>query len=147
MEAVLRGVLGITVLLGILYLCSNNKKKIDWKLVGAALALQIGLGVSITYFPPAAAFFDWISKGFISILDFTEAGSDFVFGPLIKTEKIGGFIFAVKVLPVIIFFSALTSVLYYLGILQKIIYGLAWAMTRIMRLSGAESMAAAANVF
>lgn len=146
MENIFRGVLGITVLIGILYGLSANRSKIDWKLVFIALGMQIVLGLSILKVDFIRKFFDGISGFFIAVLDYTKEGADFMFAGLMDTNNVG-FIFAVQVLPTIIFFSALSSVLYYYGILQKIIYVLAKIMSKAMRLSGAESMAAAANVF
>ncbi len=146
MEDILRGILGITVLIGILYAFSSNRSKIDWKLVLIALSMQIVLGLAILKIPFIRGFFDFFSGFFVNVLDYTKQGSDFMFGDLMNTNSVG-YIFAVQVLPTIIFFSALSSILYYYGILQKIIYGLAKIMSKAMRLSGAESMAAAANVF
>jgi CNT family concentrative nucleoside transporter len=146
MENIFRGILGITILIGILYGFSANRSKIDWKLVGIALGMQIVLGLSILKVDFIRSFFDGISGFFIAVLDYTKEGANFMFAGLMDTNNVG-FIFAVQVLPTIIFFSALSSVLYYYGILQKIIYGLAKVMSKAMRLSGAESMAAAANVF
>lgn len=146
MEGFLRGILGISVLIGILYMLSANKRAIDWKLVGMALLLQVGLGIAILKSTHVRSVFDFFSGAFVSVLAFTKQGSDFMFGGLLDTSNVG-YVFAVQVLPTIIFFSALSSILYYLGILQRVIYGLALVMSKLMRLSGAESMAAAANVF
>ncbi|MCP4437846.1 MAG: Na+ dependent nucleoside transporter [Aureispira sp.] len=143
---ILRGILGIAVLLGILFLFSANKKRIDWKLVGMALGVQVILGLSILKIDAVRNVFDFISSFFVAVIGFTKAGSDLVFGGMMDTGTVG-YIFAVQVLPTIIFFSALSAVLYYLGILQRIIYGMAFLMTKVMRLTGAESLAAAANVF
>lgn len=145
--SLLRGGLGIVVLLGICYLLSNNKKAINWRLVGSGISLQIVLAVLILKVPYVNVVFDFIAKGFQKILQFTEAGAQFMFGSLVTNLDGFGYIFAFQVLPTIVFFSALSSVLYYLGILQKVVYGLAWIMNKAMGLSGAESLAAAANVF
>lgn len=146
MEDILRGIFGLTVLIGFLYLCSANRKAIDWKLVGIALSMQILFGIAVLKIDFVSNIFDFIGKGFVSVLTFTKEGSQFVFGNLLDFDTVG-FIFAFQILPTIIFFSALSSILYYLGILQRIIYGLAFVMSKVMRLSGAESLAAAANVF
>ena len=146
MEDILRGIFGITVLLSFLYLFSSNRKAIDWKLVFMALSMQILFGLAVLKVQFVSNFFDIIGKGFVAVLNFTKEGSIFVFGNLLDPSSIG-FIFAFQILPTILFFSALSSILYYLGILQRIIYGLAFVMTKVMRLSGAESLAAAANVF
>lgn len=133
-------------LIGFLYLMSNNRKAIDWKLVGVALAMQIMLGLAILKVGFIRKGFDWFSGLFLRVIEFTQAGTRQVFGGLLDNENVG-FVFAINVLPTIVFFSALSAVLYYLGILQRVVYGLAWAMNRFMRLSGAESMSAAANIF
>ncbi|MCH2046822.1 MAG: Na+ dependent nucleoside transporter, partial [Saprospiraceae bacterium] len=163
MEHILRGMLGITVLIGILYLFSANRKHIDWKLVAAALASQLVLGILVLKVDVVQSFFSVLSSFFTTVIDCTQEGTKQVFGewPQLvgidsveftpngpkRTETYVGYVFAIQVLPTIIFFSALSAILYYLGILQKIIYGLAWFLSKIMRLTGAESMAAAANVF
>lgn len=146
MEDILRGIFGITILIAILYAFSANKKSIDWKLVAMALSMQIVFGLAVLKVEFVSNIFDFIGKGFVAVLNFTKEGSIFVFGDLMDPSGLG-FIFAFQILPTILFFSALTSILYYLGILQKIIYGMAFVMTKLMRLSGAESLAAAANVF
>ncbi len=143
----LRGGLGIFVLLAICYLLSNNKKAIDWKLVGIGIIFQIILGVLLLRVPFINTAFDWLADGFVAILKFSEAGSEFIFGDLVTKTDSFGYIFAFQVLPTIVFFSALSSILYYFGILQKIVYVLAWGMSKTMGLSGPESLAAAANVF
>jgi CNT family concentrative nucleoside transporter len=142
----LRGILGLTFLIGLLYLLSNNRKAIDWKLVGVALLMQLILGLAILKVQVIRDFFDRIYSVFLYVIDFTEQGSKLVFGGLMKNDSVG-YVFAVNVLPTIIFFSALSALLYYLGILQRIVYGIAWFMNKFMRLSGAESMSAAANIF
>ncbi|MCB0568205.1 MAG: Na+ dependent nucleoside transporter [Phaeodactylibacter sp.] len=152
----LRGMLGIVVMLGVCYLLSNNRRNINWKLVGMGMALQFILAIAILRVPVVKKLFDFIASFFVVVLDFTEAGANFVLGSWPDVTQVTdgagalvtvGYIFAFKVLPTIIFFSALSSVLYYLGILQLIIKGFAWVMTRTMKLTGAESLAAAANVF
>ncbi|MEZ4990167.1 MAG: nucleoside transporter C-terminal domain-containing protein [Saprospiraceae bacterium] len=155
--SILRGVLGIVVLLGICYLLSSNRRNINWRLVGVGMAMQIILAVLILKVPFVRQIFDYISSFFVVLLDFTEEGAKFVLGdwPNVTEVRDGitgdlymvGNIFAFKILPTIIFFSALSALLYYLGILQLIIKGFAWVMYRTMGLTGAESLAAAANVF
>lgn len=155
-EGLLRGVLGVVVLLGACYLLSADRRAINWRIIGAGIAMQVILAIAILKVPLIKNIFDFIASFFVVILDFTEAGANFVLGkwPAVVQVSDGagnmvtvGYIFAFKVLPTIIFFSALSSVLYYLGILQIIIKGFAWVMTRTMKLTGAESLAAAANVF
>ncbi len=143
----LRGVLGMAVLIGILYLLSANRKKIDWKLVGVGLGLQFLIAIMVLEVPFVNDIFTWLSEQFVNILVFSEAGAIFVFGDLVENVDSFGYIFAFQVLPTIVFFSAVSAILYYFGILQKVVYGLAWVMKRTMGLSGPESLAAAANVF
>jgi concentrative nucleoside transporter, CNT family len=141
-----RGLLGISFLIGLCYLFSNNRSRIDWKLVATGLLMQIIMAFLILKVEVVRWGFDKFSGLFLKISDFTLEGSKLVFGGLVNIPTTG-YIFAVQALPTIIFFSALSSVLYYYGILQKVVYGMAWAMQKVMRISGAESMAAAANVF
>lgn len=143
---VLRGILGLFSLLLITYLLSSNKKAINWKTVFKGLSLQIILAVLVLKVPFVTRIFDAISQIFVKILSFTTAGSEFLFRGLMDVDTYG-FIFAFQVLPTVIFFSALTSILYYYGILQKIVWGFAWVMQKTLRLSGAESLAAAGNIF
>jgi len=146
--SVSRGLLGVAVLIFITFLFSSNKKAINWSLVGKGLGLQLVLALAVLYVPFVASFFDALSAGFMRIIGFTDAGANFVFGQF-GTGEIQGPLqnFAFKILPTIIFFSALMSMLYYLGILQKVVYIFAWLMRRFMKLSGAESLAAAGNIF
>ncbi|MEM1319609.1 MAG: nucleoside transporter C-terminal domain-containing protein [Bacteroidota bacterium] len=145
--SLLRGGLGIIVMLAVCYFFSSNRRAIDWRLVGAGMLLQIVLAIFILKVPYVSVFFDWIAKGFTEVLKFSEEGAKFMFGSLVTNLEGFGYIFAFQVLPTIVFFSALSSVLYYFGILQKVVYGLAWLMNKTMGLSGPESLAAAANVF
>lgn len=140
---IFRGLLGVIVLLGICFALSNARRSIDWKLVVGGLVLQLLLGVLVLA-TPFGKVVEWVSGLFITLLSFSDKGASFMFGELIDAGKFG---FAFKVLPIILFISALTSVLYYLGIMQRVVYAFAWVMKRAMKLSGAESLAAAANVF
>ena len=142
----LRGILGITVLILITWLFSSNRKAISWKVVLTGLIIQILLAVSILYIPIVRLAFEYTGKIFVKILDFTNEGSAFLFGSLLDTSRFGS-IFAFQILPTIIFFSALTSLLFYWGIIQIIVYGLAWVMTKALKLSGAESLSVAGNIF
>jgi concentrative nucleoside transporter, CNT family len=146
-HSIWRGLLGLFVLVLIAFLFSENKKKIDWKLVITGLSIQFIFAVSILKISFVEKLFDNFSNFFVIILDFTKVGSTFVFGGLVQNVSSFGFIFAFQVLPTIVFFSALTSVLYYLGIIQKIVFVFAWLMKKVMRLSGAESLAASGNIF
>ncbi len=145
---ILRGLLGMAVMLGILFLISSDRKNIDWRLVGAGILLQIGLGLLVFKVEMATLAFDAVASFFVKVLDFTNAGIDFLlipFGATAMDSALNNFVF--KILPTIIFFSALSSMLYYFGILQIITKGIAWVMSKTMRLTGPESLAAAANVF
>ena len=146
LESLLRGILGISVLLGVLYLFSSKKKDIPWKLVGLGIMMQIVFALSILHVPFIASFFDTLSNFFVVVLEFTRQGSVFVFGNLMDTQTTG-FIFAFQILPTVIFFSALTSLFFYLGILQKIVYGMSWVMGKFFKISGAENLSTTANIF
>ncbi len=141
----LRGLIGLLVLVGFAWLFSVNKKKIDWRLVGTGLLLQIIFGLLITQVEFVELIFKKVSEAFVVFLSFSGDGARFLFGDLAGDSY--GFIFAFQVLPTVIFFSTVTAGLYYLGILQKLVYGIAWVMSRTMRLSGAESLSAAGNIF
>lgn len=142
-----RGVLGMLVLLFIAYLFSSNKRGINWKTVGIGLGAQLLIAIGVLKVSFIQAGFDVVGKGFVSILEFTQAGSEFLFKGLISDMDTFGFIFAFQVLPTIIFFSALTSLLFYLGIIQKVVKGLAWLLSKILKISGAESLSVAGNIF
>ena len=143
----IRGILGIALLISICYLLSANRKLINWRLVGVGLGLQIILALAILKINIVSTVFDFIAGFFTKVLQFTQAGSEFMFGSLVTNMEGFGYIFTFQVLPTIVFFSALSSVLYYFGILQLIVKGMAWIMSKTMQLSGPESLAAAANVF
>lgn len=141
-----RGMLGMTVLLLISYLLSSNRKAINWKTVGAGLSAQLLLAFGVLKVPLIQNIFEFVGSIFVLILDFTMAGSEFLLGGLMNVESYG-FIFLFQVLPTIIFFSALTSVLFYLGVIQIIVKGLAWVLTKLMGISGPESLSVAGNIF
>jgi concentrative nucleoside transporter, CNT family len=145
-QSVIRGLLGMFILIFIAYLFSSNRRAVSWKVVGIGLLVQVSLAFGVLQVPAVQYFFEMVGSIFVVILDFTAAGTEFLFGSFLDTERFG-FIFAFQVLPTIVFFSALTSLLFYLGIIQKIVYGLAWLMTKAMRLSGAESLSVAGNIF
>ncbi|MDC1283969.1 hypothetical protein N8Z19_01020 [Saprospiraceae bacterium] len=142
-----RGLLGVVSMLAICYVFSRNRKAIDWRLVAVGMSFQIVFALLVLKVPFINSFFDKLAGAFTFILKFASAGAEFMFGGLVTDMASFGYIFAFQVLPTIVFFSALTSILYYLGILQKVVYGLAWALSKSMGLSGPESLAAAANVF
>jgi len=146
--SIIRGIIGLFVLLIIAYLCSGNRKNINWPLVGKGLLIQFIFAIGILKVPFIESIFEAVSNGFITVISFTQAGTDFLFASFVTGRIEAPLInFIVQVLPTIIFFAALTSLFYYYGILQKIVYAFAWIMKRFMKLSGAESLAAAGNIF
>lgn len=144
----LRGVLGMLALVLIAFLFSSNKKAINWKTVGLGLLAQFLIGIGILKIPLIRAIFTFMGKAFNKVLTFTEAGTRFLFSSFTTNEIESPLVtFAIMILPTIIFFSALTSVLFYLGIIQKVVKGLAWALTKLLKISGAESLSVAGNIF
>lgn len=141
----LRAIFGMVVFLGLCYLFSTDRKRIDWRLVGGGLLLQIFLAVMMLKVPQVYKFFEFIVDGFRAMIASSEESAQFMFGDLAIPGNPYGFAFFV--LPTIVFFSVVSAALYYLGILQKVVYLFAWVMRKTMRMSGAESLAAAANVF
>lgn len=151
---ILRAVLGLAILVGVAYLLSGNKKAISWRLVGVGVVLQVIIALLISKVPIVQTGFDALSRGFVTFLNFALDGAEFLYGDLSKNSDSVegarhslGFLFVFQALPTVIFFSSITAGLYYLGILQKVVYGFAWVMAKTMRLSGAESMSAAGNIF
>ncbi|MGG8495280.1 NupC/NupG family nucleoside CNT transporter [Tenacibaculum sp. TC6] len=142
-----RGALGMVSLLIIAFLFSANRKGIDWKTVGLGLSFQLLIAVGVLKVPFVQKTFELIGSLFVSVLDFTRAGSEFLFSGLVADMDSFGFIFAFQVLPTIIFFSALTSLLFYLGVIQKVVKGLAWLLSKGLKISGAESLSVAGNIF
>ncbi|MBT7305546.1 MAG: Na+ dependent nucleoside transporter, partial [Bacteroidetes bacterium] len=142
-----RGILGMVTLLFIAFLFSANRKAISWRTVGLGLALQLVIAVGVLKIAFIQKIFEGIGKLFISILDFTKAGSKFLFEGLVVDMDTFGFIFAFQVLPTILFFSALTSVLFYLGIIQKVVKAFGWLLSKVLKISGAESLSVAGNIF
>ena len=140
------GLFGLAVLIGIVWLFSNNRRAIDWKLVATGITLQIAFAALVLLVPGGREVFDWLGHGFVKILEFVKAGSGFIFGSLMDTEKFG-FIFAFQVLPTIIFFAALMGVLYHVGVMQAVVKAMAWAITKVMKVSGAETTSVCASVF
>ncbi len=143
---IVRSILGIGILILICVLLSSNRKKIIWRETIYALSLQWLFAFMVLKVPGVVGVFDFISSFFVVVLDYTKEGSQFIFGTIVDVKSMG-FIFAFQVLPTIVFFSALTSLFYYLGILQKIVYGCAWVMSKGIKLSGAESLSTAGNIF
>ena len=144
--SVIRGLIGMSSIIFIAYLLSNNKKRIDWKTIIIGLLSQLIIAVAVLKIDFVRMVFEKIGQGFLAIVTFTNQGSRILFGDLADSSKYGE-IFVFQVLPVIIFFSALTSVLYYYRIIQKVVSGLAWMMTKFLNISGQESLAVAGNIF
>lgn len=144
--SLLRGLLGIMSVLGIAFLCSTNRKRIDWKLVGSGLFLQIVLALSILYVPFIGTFFEILGKMFVKFIDFTQDGVVFLLGPL--GSKNSGVIFLIHSLPALIFFTAIVSVLYHWGIIQRIVSFFSWVLRRVIRnITGQEALVVIGNVF
>ncbi len=145
-SSILFGLFGLSVLLFIAWLFSNNRGAVDWRLVATGVALQIGFAALVLLVPGGKDVFDALGQGFVKILSFVGEGSKFIFGDLMDTTKFG-FIFAFQVLPTIIFFAALMGVLYHLGVMQFIVRIMALAITKVMKVSGAETTSVCASVF
>ena len=146
-NSVWRGILGMVVLIFIAFLFSSNRKAINWRTVGIGLSLQLLIAIGVLKVPIVQWVFKKLGQGFVSILDFTRAGSKFLFEGLVVDTTTFGYIFAFQVLPTIIFFSALTSLLFYLGIIQKVVKALAWLLSKSLGISGPESLSVAGNIF
>ncbi len=144
---ILRSLLGIAVLTSVLWLFSSNKRKVNWAMVGKGMLLQFVLALAVLKVPGVSWAFEKFSLVAVTLLDFTREGSTFLFGSLITETDNFGYLFAFQVLPTVIFFSAVTSLLYYYGILQRVVKAMAWVMQKTLKLSGAESLAAAGNIF
>jgi CNT family concentrative nucleoside transporter len=140
------GLFGLAVLVFIAFLFSNNRRAISWKLVATGIGLQIAFAALVLKVPLGRDVFDALATGFVKLLDFVNVGSAFIFGSFMDTSKFG-FVFAVQVLPTIIFFASLTGVLYHLGIMQQVVKGMAWLITKVMNVSGAETTSVCASVF
>ena len=147
LNKILRGILGLISLIFLAFIFSRDRKKINWALVAKGLGIQIIFALLILKIPLIYNVFDFIARAFAKIILFTTEGSTFLFGSLMNDSESWGYIFAIQVLPTVIFFSALTSLFYYWRILPKIVYGFAWIMKNTLKLSGPESVAAAGNIF
>ena len=146
LHSILRGLLGLFVLLTIAVACSANRKNIAWKTVGIGLLIQLMLAIGILRIGWIQSIFEALGKLFVSILDFTNAGSVFLFGDLMNADSYG-FIFVFQILPTIVFFASLTSLLFYLGVIQVVVKFLALVLTKILKISGAESLSVIGNIF
>ena len=146
LEGFLRGLLGISFLILTTYLLSSNKKAINWKTASTGLLLQLILAVGVLKISWVKMIFESAGKVFVKILDFTMEGTKFLFGDLVSTENFGN-VFIFSILPTVIFFAALTSILFYLGIIQKIVRVMALLLSKLLGVSGPESLSVAGNIF
>ena len=146
LEGFLRGLLGISFLILTTYLLSNNKKAINWKTASTGLILQLILAVGVLKISWVKMIFESAGKVFVKILDFTMEGTKFLFGDLVSVENFGN-VFIFSILPTVIFFAALTSILFYLGIIQKIVRVMALLLSKLLGVSGPESLSVAGNIF
>jgi len=148
-ENLVRGMIGLVFLLGICYVFSSNRRAINWKLVGLGILAQVALGLGVlteskfNFFRSALQF---CSDRFVTLLTLSHSGTDFLFGSLADASKPWGYVFAIQVLPNIIFFAALSAILYYLGVLQKIVWVFAWMLSKL-KITGPESVSTSANIF
>lgn len=140
------GILGVVAILGIAYLFSANRKAVNFKIVGIGLAIQLLLAFGVLKVPIVEQVFNFLGRFFVQILSFTRAGSEFLLGSLMDIKSVG-YIFLFQVIPTIIFFSALTSLLFYLGIIQVVVKGLAKLLSKTLDVSGAEGLCVAGNIF
>lgn len=143
---ILFGLFGLACLVGIAWAFSNNRGAVDWRLVATGISLQVAFAALVLLAPGGRQVFEALGHGFVKLLEFTQVGAALVFGDLARSEKLG-FIFAFQVLPTIIFFAALMGVLYHAGVMQQIVRGMAWAITKVMRVSGAETTSVCASIF
>ena len=146
LESLTRGVMGILILILIAYALSNNRKNIPWKIVGLGLLAQLIIAIGVIKISWIKIFFEYISSFFVKLLEYTQAGTKMLLGEFGDVDQYG-FIFVFQALPIIIFFSALTSLLYYLGIIQNLVKVLAWGLQKLLGISGSESLAVAGNIF
>ena len=145
-ESLFRGLMGMLVLIMFAYVLSNNRKQISWKLVAIGLIAQISIAIGVIKISVIKNFFGFISSFFVNILEYTNAGTTMLLGEFASVDKYG-FIFVFQALPIIIFFSALTSLLFYLGIIQKVVQFLAWSLKKLLGISGTESLTVAGKIF
>lgn len=144
----LRGLVGLAALVGVAYFFSMDRKAINWRVVGIGIGLQLIFALLVLKTGPGQIVFQFLGEGFAKVLSFAEVGGDFIFASFVTGTFDPALVnFAFRVLPTIIFFASLMAVLYYLGLIQPVVKGMGWFMAKTMRLSGAESLSAAANVF
>ncbi len=144
--SIIRGIFGMLSLILIAWLFSLDRKRVNWRTVGFSLSIQFFIAISVIAFPFVQSIFEFLGGIFVAVLDWTKAGSTFLFGSLMNINSFG-FIFVLQILPTIIFFSALTSLFFYLGILQRVVWAMAWLLTKTLKLTGAESLSTAGNIF
>ncbi len=142
---ILRGIVGVFFVVLIAYLFSSDRKRIDWKLVGGGLFLQFAFALAILHVPFIGVFFQYLGKAFIKLMDFTGDGLSFLLGPY--ASKANGFSFLLHSLPIVVFFSALVSLFYHWGIIQRIVGAMAWCLRKFMNISGAEGLVVSGNIF
>ncbi len=148
LESLFRGILGMTFIMFLAWLFSTNRRAISWRVVGTGLLIQLILALAILYVPLVQSVFDVLGKVFVKILSFSDAGAKFLFKSMATGEIEEPLLnFAITILPTIIFFSGLTSILFYFGIIQRVVYWLAKGMTKLLKISGAESLSVAGNIF
>ncbi|MCB0791004.1 MAG: Na+ dependent nucleoside transporter [Flavobacteriales bacterium] len=145
---VFRGLLGLATVVGLCWIFSANRRNIPWHLVWKGLLFQLTLAILVLKVPGAATVFEWLSAAFVKVISFADRGSEFLFSSFTDGKTDSALLnFAFRVLPTIIYFSALMSLFYYLGVLQRFVQAFAWLMKRTLRISGAESLSAAGNIF
>ena len=144
--SIIKGLVGMAVIILVCWIFSSDRKNVNWGTVGKALLLQLAIAISVLAVPAVQTLFEAMGSAFIAVLNWTKAGSNFLFGNLMDMSKFG-YVFALQILPTIIFFSALTSLFFYLGILQRVVWIMGWLLTKFMKLSGAEALTCAGNIF
>ncbi|MCL3849733.1 Na+ dependent nucleoside transporter [Parabacteroides sp. GYB001] len=145
LESLLRGILGVVSVLAVAYALSYDRKRIDWKLIGGGLFMQLVFALAVLYVPFVGTALELVGKAFIKLMDFTQAGVGFLLGPYATKSK--GFIFLIHSLPVVIFFSALVSLFYHWGIIQRVVGAFSWLLRKFMNISGAEGLVTSGNIF
>lgn len=146
MLSILFGLFGLASLIGIAWLFSRDRWQVNWRLVLIGVGLQLAFASFVLLTPWGAGLFGALSEGFVKLLGFTQQGAQFIFGDFARVDKFG-FVFAFQVLPTIIFFASFMAVLYHLGVMQLIVRGMAWGITKLMPVSGAETLSVCANAF
>ena len=146
MSQILFGLFGLSVLLFIAWLFSDNKKRVDWRLVATGVALQIAFAAFVLRTDIGSAIFGGLGQIFVTLIEFTNAGSQMILGGFADQDKYG-FVFIFHALPTVIFFASFMAILYHIGVMQRVVQGMAWIITKLMRVSGAETTSVCASVF